>query len=141
MDDLAAIRRIVREAYAQYVPRIGREPAPMTADYAALLEAGEVWVAAAADGSVVGVLVLQPEAESLLLENVAVAPEAQGRGIGRALIAHAEQRARELGLPEVTLYTNEKMTENQGLYPALGYEETGRRREDGYDRVYFRKQV
>ena len=111
----------------------------MTADYAALLEVGEVWVAAAADGSVVGVLVLQPEAESLLLENVAVAPAAQGRGIGRALIAHAEQRARELGLPEVALYTNRLMTENLRLYPALGYVETGRRREDGYDRVFFRK--
>jgi ribosomal protein S18 acetylase RimI-like enzyme len=131
----------VREAYALYVPRIGREPAPMTADYTALLEHAEVWVAEAGDGAVAGVLVLEPRAESLLLENVAVAPEAQGRGIGGALVAHAEQRARELGLPEVTLYTNVHMTENLGLYPALGYVETGRRREDGYDRVYFRKSL
>jgi N-acetylglutamate synthase-like GNAT family acetyltransferase len=138
--DLPALRALVREAYAPYVPRIGREPAPMTADYAALVEAAEVWVATD-DRGVAGVLVLHSQADALFLENVAVAPAAQGRGIGRALIAHAERRARELGLAEVTLYTNAKMTENLALYPALGYVETDRRREDGYDRVFYRKPV
>ena len=33
-DDLDAVRRIARAAYAPYVPRIGREPAPMVADVA-----------------------------------------------------------------------------------------------------------
>ena len=128
------------EAYALYVPRIGREPAPLTADYAELIERGEVWVTEEA-GEVVGILVLRPLPVSLLLENVAVLPGFQGRGIGRALIAFAEQHARELGLPEVTLYTNERMTENLRLYPALGYVETERRLEEGYARVYFRKPV
>lgn len=136
--DLDAVRRCVLEAYALYVPRIGREPAPMTADYAGLIGSGEVWVAEEA-GLVVGVLVLRPLPGSLLLENVAVLPECQGRGVGRALIAFAEQHGRGLGLPEVTLYTNERMTENLGLYPRLGYLEAGRRVEDGYARVYFRK--
>jgi ribosomal protein S18 acetylase RimI-like enzyme len=113
----------------------------MTADYAALLDEAEVWVATGGDGAAAGVLVLRPQPESLLLENVAVAPAAQGRGLGGALIAHAEQRAHELGLPEVTLYTNERMSENLRLYPALGYEEIGRRREEGYDRVFFSKRV
>jgi ribosomal protein S18 acetylase RimI-like enzyme len=128
----------VLEAYALYVPRIGREPAPMTADYAALIGAGEVWVAEEA-GRVAGVLVLRPLPDSLFLENVAVLPDRQGRGIGRALIAFAERHARGLGLPAVTLYTNERMTENLLLYPRLGYVETGRRTEEGFARVYFRK--
>jgi ribosomal protein S18 acetylase RimI-like enzyme len=136
--DLASVRRCVLEAYALCVPRIGREPAPMTADYAGLIGRGEIWVTEEA-GGVVGVLVLRPEPASLLLENVAVLPAFQGRGIGRALIAFAEKHAGELGLPEVTLYTNERMTENLRLYPALGYVETGRRLEEGFARVYFRK--
>lgn len=136
--DVAAIRRVVHEAYAIYLPRIGREPAPVAADYEALIAAGAVWVATS-DDEVVGVLVLQREQGSLLLENVAVAPAAQGRGLGRALIAFAEQRAHELGLAEITLYTNARMTENLAFYTALGYTEIARRNEHGFDRVFFKK--
>ena len=110
----------------------------MTADYAELIGRGEVWVTEE-NGRVIGVLILRPLAGSLFLENVAVLPECQGRGLGRALIAFAERYADELGLREVTLYTNERMTENLLLYPKLGYVETGRRVEEGFARVYFRK--
>jgi ribosomal protein S18 acetylase RimI-like enzyme len=138
--DLDAIQRIVREAYALYVPRIGKEPAPMTADYAALVDAREVRVATDTD-VVVGVLVVRPVEGALHLENVAVADRAKGRGIGRALVRYAEDEARELGFGAVELYTNAKMTENLSLYPHLGYVETGRRSEAGFDRVYFRKAI
>jgi hypothetical protein len=39
----------------------------------------------------------------------------------------------------VTLYTNERMTENLVFYPALGYVETGRGMQDGFARVFYRK--
>ena len=135
---MEAVRRLVRDAYAIYVPRIGREPAPMTADYEALVAAGEVIVAVEGDG-IVGVLVLRARPDSLLVENVAVAPFAQGRGIGRTLLAHAETRARELGLGKIALYTHAKMTENLSFYPALGYVQVERRREQGFERVFFEK--
>jgi ribosomal protein S18 acetylase RimI-like enzyme len=138
--DVPAVQAVVRAAYAMYVPRIGREPAPMSADYAALVAAGETWVAVE-DGQVAGVLVIRPADGDLLLENVAVDPAHQGRGYGRALISFAEGRARELGLDAVELYTNEAMIENLALYPRLGFVETGRRAEDGYRRVFFRKRV
>jgi GNAT superfamily N-acetyltransferase len=138
--DAGAVAGCVRAAYAHYVERIGREPAPMTADYEALIDAGEVWVARAGDG-VAGVLVLRPQPPALLLENVAVAPDRQGEGLGRALVAFAEDRARAQGLAEVVLYTNERMTENLRFYPALGYVEAGRASQDGFARVFFRKAV
>ncbi len=138
--DIEPIRTLVQAAYAVYVPRIGREPAPMAADYEALVASGETWVAVAGD-RVAGVLVIRTIGHELFLENVAVGPGYQRRGIGKALISFAEHRARRLGLAAVTLYTNEAMTENLRLYPALGFVETGRRVEDGYDRVYFRKPI
>jgi N-acyl homoserine lactone hydrolase len=138
--EAAEIGRLVRNAYAIYVTRIGRHPAPVLWDYHALVAAGQVWVADSA-GTVVGVVVLRPHEGVLQLENVAVAPIEQRQGIGRGLIAFAEQRARELGLSAVTLYTHERMEENQRLYLALGYEETGRGTEDVFSRVYFRKRV
>jgi ribosomal protein S18 acetylase RimI-like enzyme len=137
-EDAAAVTACVRAAYAGYVERIGREPAPMEADYAALIAAGAVWVADDA-GRVVGVLVLQTQGRALLVENVAVLPERQGHGLGRELLGFAEGRGRMAGLAEVTLYTNEQMTENLRFYPALGYVETGRGVQDGFARVFFRK--
>jgi ribosomal protein S18 acetylase RimI-like enzyme len=138
--DVEAIRAIVDAAYALYVPRIGRAPAPVSADYRALVDAGEVWVGVS-DGQVVGLVVIRPAGDVLELENVAVEPARQGRGYGRALISFAERRARALGRSQVTLYTNEAMVENLRLYTRLGFIETGRRVEDGYRRVFFRKSL
>ena len=139
-EDVLAIRAIVEAAYSPYEPRIGRTPAPVTADYPALVVAGDAWVGVLG-GRVVGVLVIRPAGAALELENVAVDPAYQGRGYGRALIAFAERRARQLGLTEVTLYTNEAMVENLRLYPRLGFVETERRVADGYRRVFFRKSL
>ncbi len=137
-DDLDAVRRIARAAYARYVPRIGREPAPMVADFAASIAAGQLWVAGV---PVAGFLVGYPRGDHWHLENVAVDPAAQGTGLGRALIAHAEAVARAAGAQAVELYTNAQMTENRSLYPRLGYTETGTRMEGGFDRVYYRKEL
>ena len=139
-EDAEAVRQLVRNAYAVYVPRIGREPAPMGADYEGLIGEGAVTVIVE-DDSIVGVVVLRPQTDALVLENVAVAPDKQGRGIGRALIAFAEQRARELKLTKVSLYTNARMTENVARYPRLGYVEVARRRERGFERVFFEKRL
>jgi len=138
--DAPAVAECVRAAYAHYAERIGREPAPMTADYKALIGAGEVWVVRAGE-RVAGVLVLRPQPPALLLENIAVAPDRQGEGLGRRLMAFAEDHARAEGLAEVVLYTNERMTENLRFYPALGYAETGRAMQDGFARVFYRKAV
>jgi ribosomal protein S18 acetylase RimI-like enzyme len=136
--DVTAVSAVVVAAYSRYVPRIGREPAPMTADYASLVADGDVWVGET-DGRVLGVLVIRASGDVLELENVAVDPHEQRLGHGRALVSFAESHARERGLTAVELYTNEAMAENIELYPRLGYIETGRHLEDGYRRVYFRK--
>lgn len=138
--DVPAIERLVRDAFAMYVPRIGREPAPMGADYAAVVSNSRVWVLEA-DGRIVGVLVNEVHDDHLLLDTVAVAPGTQGRGYGARLLERAEEDARGLGLPEVRLYTNEKMTENQTYYPRHGYTETSRGEQGGYSRVFYAKQI
>jgi ribosomal protein S18 acetylase RimI-like enzyme len=71
--DAAAVRNLVRAAYAGYVERIGKEPAPMREGYAVLIRAGEVWVLAKG-GEVLGVLVIRPAEDHMLLGNVAIAP-------------------------------------------------------------------
>jgi GNAT superfamily N-acetyltransferase len=138
--DIAELREIAAAAYAVYTPRIGRPPAPVTADYAGAVGRGEVWVAAG-DRQITGLLVLIERPGHLLLENVAVRPSAQGQGIGSRLLELAEREAARLGLTEIRLYTNAAMTENLAYYPRHGYQETHRAEQDGFRRVFFVKRL
>jgi GNAT superfamily N-acetyltransferase len=138
--DLPAIKRIVADAYRIYVDRIGKPPAPMLDDYSVHIRNYTARVAEQ-EGSVVGLIVLLPAGDHLLLDNLAVDPAHHGRGFGRALLEFAEHEARRLNYPELRLYTHEKMTENLAMYAALGWEETGRGEQAGYWRVFFRKRV
>lgn len=137
-EDQRAVVACVRAAYSKYIARIGKEPAPMLADYEALIARGNVYVIPD-EAEVRGVLVMMPQGKSMFVENVAVHPSWQGQGLGRALMAFVEERAREEHLDEIRLYTNELMTENLRFYHRLGFEEEGRRMEDGYNRVFLRK--
>ncbi len=132
--DYAVVTACVKAAYAPYIERIGREPAPMTADYADLIARGAVSVLLEG-GELRGVLVLKQEEAMLWIENVAVHPGHHHRGIGRRLLAYAEQRARVAHVLEVRLYTHELMVENISLYRRLGYQEVERREEEGFRRV------
>ena len=138
--DVPTIRRIVERAYGGYVARIGKPPGPMLDDYTARV-AEDVVQVLEAGGRVVGVLVLIPAADHLLLDNVAVDPRAQGRGYGCLLVAAAEAAARRAKLPELRLYTHELMTENIALYLRLGFVETHRGEQAGYARVFMRKRI
>ena len=138
--DIPAVTGCVRAAYAKYVERIGKEPAPMRQDHAAAIEAGETYVLVE-DGELVGTIEVRAEEDHLFIGSVAVRPDRQGDGLGKVLMAFAESRAARADLPEIRLYTNEKMWENLAFYGRLGFEEVHRKLEDGYRRVYLRKRV
>ena len=140
-EDRGAVEAIVQAAYSVYIARIGKPPGPMLDDYAKRIADGVVSVLGEADGAIVGLIVLLPKADHLLLDNIAVRPDRQRRGLGRALIAFAEAEARRMSFTELRLYTHEAMSENIALYARLGFEETGRGHEAGYDRVFMRKSV
>jgi ribosomal protein S18 acetylase RimI-like enzyme len=136
--DTAGATRCVCAAYLRYIERVGRQPAPMLNDYARVIAEHQVHVAARGD-RIVGVLELVVTDEGFLLDSVAVDPEAQGAGVGRALLALAEAEAKRQGFASIYLMTHEKMTENQALYSRIGYRLFDRRAVDGYSRVLMRK--
>ena len=84
--DAGSMRQVTTEAYQRDVNRIGRRPRPVTADCDRIAKSGHAWVAEE-DGRIVGLLVLTPADDHMLLENVAVVPHAQGLGAGRATVA------------------------------------------------------
>jgi GNAT superfamily N-acetyltransferase len=134
------VTALVDAAYRHYVERIGRPPRPMTDDYEQVIREWHVTVAEE-DGEIVGVVAIGPTQEGFTVDNVAVHPSQQGKGLGRALLEHAETEARLAGCDAIYLYTHERMTENQALYARLGYEEYERRAEHGFSRVFMRKRL
>ncbi|MFE0319133.1 GNAT family N-acetyltransferase [Streptomyces albogriseolus] len=145
--DVPAVKAVVDAAFRPYVARIGVVPVPMEADHAANVAAGRVFVAELPDDGgtgpvrVAGLVVLEPRTDHLYLDTVAVLPDAQGAGLGRLLLEFTEARARALGLPEIRLFTNAMMWENQTIYPRLGYETVERRVTGPYDRIHYRKRL
>ncbi len=138
--DVTAIRSCARAAYQKYIVRMNQEPAPMLADFDLQVSEGLAFVAMNND-ELVGYVVYYPVADSIHLENVAVLPSHTGMGIGRQLIQHVEDQAIARGAVGVDLYTNEMMHENLAMYPKLGYRETERKTQSGFNRVFFNKLV
>ncbi len=118
--DAAAVRALVRAAYAKWVPIIGREPVPMTADYDAAVR-DHIIDLLIVDDSLVALIELVVEPQCVFIENVAVRPDQAGRGHGRVLLAHALALARSLGRKRLRLYTNKLMGKNIVFYQNLGY--------------------
>lgn len=139
-ENVATIARIVHDAYNKYVTRIGQLPGPRLEDYAAQVAANLVHVCQD-DTGIAGVIVLEPQPDHLLLDNVAVAPAWQGQGIGRLLLEFADAEARRRGFSELRLYTHALMHENQALYSRLGWREYAREEQDGFQHVFMRKRL
>jgi N-acetylglutamate synthase-like GNAT family acetyltransferase len=137
-DDASGAAACVSGAYEHYVARNGLVPVPMRQDYEEVIRDFQVTVVEH-DGDIVAVLALAVTNEGFLLDNVAVAPAHQGKGLGRCLLEYAETEARRQGFDSICLYAQEIMTENLALYRRIGYVEYARRVEFGLHRVYLRK--
>lgn len=118
--DAQMILAIVRAAYAKWVPIIGREPMPMKVDYGLALQEHRFDLLCI-DGSVEGLIETDFRKDHLWIENVAVRPASQGKGLGRRLLAHAEQLARDQEVAVLRLLTNADFVDNVTLYETLGY--------------------
>jgi ribosomal protein S18 acetylase RimI-like enzyme len=131
--DAEKLTALARAAYARHLPVIGREPMPMTADWARLLSEQEIWILEGSAGEAMASLALDVQPDHVMVWSLAVAPAQQRRGLGRRLMAFAEERASALRRPELRLFTNARMGDNIALYRRLGYREA--RREELSDRV------
>ncbi len=139
-DDISDILKCVEASYGKYVERMGKKPIPMLRDYREVITNDTVYVLEY-ENQLAGVLVLINKGEYVLLDNIVVAPDFQGRSLGKQLMEFAEIYAKEHGKTEIRLCTNEKMHESIKIYHHLGYMEYGRGEEAGYNRVFFKKKI
>jgi len=136
-NDLPALQAIAVKAYAPYIARMGREPAPMRPDFARHITADTVFVCD--EGGVKAYAVIITNEDEALLDNIAVDPNAQGQRFGAKLLIHVESYLRDEDFSAYTLYTNVHMTQNIAWYTRAGFTETGRSTQAGFERVFFRK--
>lgn len=137
--DVAAVQDIAARAFVGHVAKIGRRPAPMDANYAELVSRGDVIVASST--RIEGFAARRFDAKRVEIEIVAVEPEAEARGLGRALVEWCEDEGRQRGCSVAALYTNARMEANLRIWPRLGYIEVERRVEHGFDRVFYEKRL
>lgn len=119
-DDVPAITRITNAAYTKWIAIIGREPMPMTVDYTLAIHR-HIFDFAEVDGVAFGLIEMIDEGTYLMIENLAVLPEHQGKGLGSFLLAHAEQVATTLNYPRVRLLTNGAFVSNIKFYQRHHY--------------------
>ena len=121
ISDAAEIRALTRGAYMSWVAILGREPLPMTADYADALMKRRFDLVCDS-GKICALLETEPRGDSLWIENIAIEPALHGQGIGRALLDYAQVLAAEQGCKQITLCTNAKMTRNISIYKQYGFQ-------------------
>jgi ribosomal protein S18 acetylase RimI-like enzyme len=119
--DLACVKALQAQAYARNRRLLGMEPLPLQADYSEIFQTMEVWLAEERN-ALQGVLILQPRADDLLIWSIAIAPDAQGHGLGPIMLDAAEVRARQLGRSVIRLYTGSKLDTLIGWYHRHGYD-------------------
>ena len=136
--DASSITECAVEAFRHYIPRLGLTPLPMTKDYGIAIANAQVWVATQ-QAQTVAALVLDVTDEGFLIDVIAVRPQHQGTGVGRALLELAVREALRQGHDSIYLFTNEKMTENRSLYERIGYVEYKRHVLEQRTRVFLRK--
>jgi ribosomal protein S18 acetylase RimI-like enzyme len=118
--DAEMIRDLVRAAYAQWIPILGREPMPMKADYERAVREHQIDILSK-DGRMLGLIETMLRPDHLWIENIAVRPDSQGNGLGQRLLAHVERKAAEAGYTEARLLTSAAFRANIALYTSLGF--------------------
>lgn len=141
LEDIAKINAIAQASFAIYLQMMAQKPYPMLDDYQKRINNGQAYVLQTEGEIAAYVVLLSEDGKILLLDAIAVAPRFQKKGFGIALMNFAEEEARRLNLAAVRLHTNEVMTENISWYKKLGYREIDRRKDKGYQRVFFEKWV
>ncbi len=120
--DAKSIQVCIASAYADAMRDIADLP-----DVASGIEeeiAEHQVVIAEVEGKLLGVIVFDQRAEAMMIFNLAVSPEAQGKGVARQLLAFAEAKAIEAGLSDLRLRTHRLMRATREMYTHLGWVES-----------------
>jgi predicted N-acetyltransferase YhbS len=135
--DAEIIYQVTKAAFDEYrafldpPSGVSREALESVQDF--LREGGAIL--ALTGGAAVGVVRYERrEDDALYVGRLAVLPSHRKRGIGRALMAAAEDKARRMGLSRLTLGVRIQLPKSRTFYESLGCGVNARGSHPGYDR-------
>jgi GNAT superfamily N-acetyltransferase len=124
-DEAELVRDIEKAAGVRFadvgMPEISAHDPMPAAELVEYADAGRAWVATDDDDVPVGYVVVDLVDDAAHVEQLAVHPDHQGVGLGRALIDEVERWARDAGLAALTLTTFSEVPWNRPLYEHLGF--------------------
>ena len=142
--DWEALLALIHRAFAFMEDRIDPPSSLNQLDAKALAKTAKAEICFLAhDGyRITGCVFCEPGEDHLYVGKLAVDPEHQGKGIGRALMDRAEAEARQLGLAFLELGTRVELTENHRTFAAMGFRKHREHAHPGFDRstsIFMRK--
>src|SRR5690348_2203163 len=106
-DDYQGVIACVKAAFTPWIEIIGMKPVALTADYQDFINRKVVHIVDGdRAGELAGLLIIYPVNDALYVDTIGVNPAYQKHGLGRQLLAYAEQKTREIGFRKLTLVTN-----------------------------------
>ncbi|SLN73384.1 Acetyltransferase (GNAT) family protein [Falsiruegeria litorea R37] len=135
--DWSGLMRVMRAAFAQNVGRIDPPSTVFSSSEQDLQDSAkrESLLLVYRGPSLIGCLFLRSTQDELFLRRFGILPAEQGAGLARRVLVAAEELARQKGLHRLALETRVELRSNQAKFQALGFQITGGRAHEGYDRV------
>lgn len=124
VDDVPGIVALLNAAFAMERAFIDRDRASVE-EITRYLAAGTFFVVDGDDGLLASCMYLERRGGRLYLGMLAVRPAQQKRGLGRLMMAAAEQQAEAFGCHAIDIRIVDRRTELPPFYRALGFVDTG----------------
>ncbi len=138
LGDLQQLRYLAQTAFAPYATGVRGKREPLRADLRELVEEEAVSVFIL-ENAVRGFICYHIDGPDLHIEALAVSARQRRRGVGRQLLDQADREGLAKKCRRAIFHTNAAMFENLAYFRAKGFEETDRRNENGFDRIYMER--
>lgn len=138
VSDLHQIRYLAQTQFAPYAVQIRGKREPLKGDLKDLVEKFEVSVFVL-ENAVRGFIIYKISGPDVHIEALAVSNKWRRKGVGRQLLDYADRDGLRAGCRRAIFYTNAQNFENIAYFRAKGFQETDRRFEEGYERVYLER--
>lgn len=138
IEDASFLSELAWAAYSKYSINMNKLPRPVYYNYHDLILKGDTFVALN-NKNIIGMATLSLRDNYLLIQNIAISPQFQRKGLGKRFINYAKKISISKNISEMRLWTNEKMPGNLEMYISHGFQETHRQEIEGHRLIYLKK--